>query len=59
MMTHLSREVLEYSRACERLLSARVTLNDDERSLLEYYSQEISNKFTAGPPVQKPAAHLT
>jgi hypothetical protein len=44
-MTQLSKDIIAYSRACERLLSTAVTLNDEEISLVEYYLQELSRKF--------------
>jgi hypothetical protein len=56
-MTQLSHEILALSRACERLLSIEVTLSNDERSLVEYYLQELSQKFaSSGPAMQKAAA---
>ena len=44
-MTRLSNEIRAYSRACEHLLSTETTLNDDERSLVEYYVKEVSRRF--------------
>jgi len=55
-MTKLSQEILVYSRACEHLLSTQVTLNDDERSLVEYYVQELSRKFVSPRPTMQKAA---
>lgn len=54
-MTQLNQEILGYTRACERLLSTEITLSDDERSLVEYYVQELSRKFLShGPKLRKP-----
>ena len=48
-MLQLRQEVLAYTRACEHLLSRDMTLTEDERSLLEYYLQELSQKFFHAP----------
>jgi hypothetical protein len=56
-MTQLSQQILVYSRACEHLLSTEITLNDDERSLVEYYVKEISREFISlGPTMHETAA---
>jgi hypothetical protein len=44
-MPQIRQEVFSVTRACERLLSTDFTLTDDERSLLEYYMQELSREF--------------
>jgi hypothetical protein len=43
-MTQLSKDIIAYSRACERLLSTEVALNDEESRLVAYYFQELSRK---------------
>jgi hypothetical protein len=56
-MTQLSQQSLVYSRACEHLLSTEITLNDDERNLVEYYVKEVSRKFISlGPTMHETAA---
>jgi hypothetical protein len=63
-MTQLNQEILGYTRACERLLSTEMTLSDDERSLIEYYVQELSRKFLShgtslrNRPAQLPSAEV-
>ena len=57
-MTQLNQEILAYSRACERLLSIKSALNDDERSLVAYYIEEVSRKF-ASPGSTMPKRSLT
>lgn len=44
-MSHVCQEIAAYTRACERLLSKEGTLNEDERSLLEYCVRELSQEF--------------
>jgi hypothetical protein len=48
---NLRREVLAYTRACEQLLSVDLKLSDDERSLLEYYLNELSREFLLEKPI--------
>jgi hypothetical protein len=48
---NLRREVLAYTRACEQLLSVDLKLSDDERSLLEYYLNELSREFLPEKPI--------
>ena len=45
MKYHIGEEVCAWTNGCERLLSADVALTDDERSLVEYYLNEVSRKF--------------
>ena len=45
MKSHIGEEVCRWINECERLLSTELTLTDDERSLLEYYLNEVSGKF--------------
>jgi hypothetical protein len=54
-MEQIRRELLDYSRACEHLLSLQHPLSDDERSLLSYYVRELSQQFLIDPP--KPIAY--
>ena len=49
-MNHLSVEITAFTRACERLLSQEGTLNEDERSLLEYYVNDLSREFLSDKP---------
>lgn len=49
-MNHVCQEIAVFSRACERLLSKEGTLTDDERSLLEYYVNELSREFLSDKP---------
>jgi hypothetical protein len=42
---HIGEEVCTWTNGCERLLSAEVVLTEDERSLLEYYMNELTRKF--------------
>lgn len=60
-MMQLNKDIIAYSRACERLLSTQVPLNEEECSLLEYYLQELSRKFDCSEAtIHKPAAqHAT
>jgi hypothetical protein len=48
---NLRREVLAHTRACEQLLSVDLKLSDDERSLLEYYLNELSREFLPEKPI--------
>ena len=45
MKYHIGEEVCAWTNGCERLLSAELVLTEDERSLLEYYLNELSRKF--------------
>jgi hypothetical protein len=51
---NLRREVLACIRACEHLLSLDSKLTDDERSLLEYYVNELSRELLTDKPVVQP-----
>jgi len=42
---HIGEEVCAWTNGCERLLSAELVLTEDERSLLEYYLNELNRKF--------------
>ena len=44
-MNHVRQELTAFTRACERLLSQEGSLNEDERSLLEYYVNDLSRQF--------------
>ena len=44
-MNPIRQEITAFTRACERLLSQGGTLNEDERSLLEYYVNDLSREF--------------
>jgi hypothetical protein len=44
-MNHVCQELTAFTRACERLLSKEGPLNEDERSLLEYYVNDLSREF--------------
>ena len=48
-MLLLSKEVQMFNRACEHLLSitSSAPLSDDERGIVDYYLQELSNKYGA------------
>lgn len=47
-MLVLSKEVQTFGRVCEHLLSTfSAPLSDDERVLVVYYIQELSNKYGA------------
>ena len=47
-MLVLSKEVQTLGRVCEHLLSTfSAPLSDDERALVAYYIQELSNKYGA------------
>jgi hypothetical protein len=50
-MIQVCREIAAYSRACEGLLSKESTLTEDERSLLEYYVNELSREFLSAKPM--------
>jgi hypothetical protein len=45
IVNHVCREVTDYVRSCEHLLSKNETLTEDERGLLEYYVKELSRQF--------------
>jgi hypothetical protein len=49
---HIGEEICDWTNGCERLLSAELALTDDERSLLEYYLNEVSRKFLSRTPSQ-------
>jgi len=44
-MNYVCQELTAFTRACERLLSKEGPLNEDERSLLEYYVNDLSREF--------------
>ena len=44
-MNHVCREIASFSRSSESLLSKEGTLTEDERSLLEYYINELSREY--------------
>ena len=50
-MNHVCREIAVYTRACEGLLSKEGALTEDERSLLEYYVNELSREFLSAKPM--------
>ena len=50
-MNHVCREIAVYTRACECLLSKEGTLTEDERSLLEYYINELSREYLSDNPM--------
>jgi hypothetical protein len=50
-MNHVCQEIATYTRACERLLSREEMLTEDERSLLEYYVNELSRQFLSAKPM--------
>jgi hypothetical protein len=45
MQCHIRPEVFSLTRACACLISQDLPLSDDERSLLEYYMEELSREF--------------
>ena len=47
---NLRQEMRAYTRACEQLLSVNGKLTDDERSLLEYYMNELSRELLSDKP---------
>jgi hypothetical protein len=47
---HIREEIFACTNGCERLLSTDLTLSEDERSLLEYYVNEVSQKFLSPAP---------
>ena len=47
---NLRQEIRAYTRACEQLLSADGKLTDDERSLVEYYMNELSRELLSDKP---------
>jgi hypothetical protein len=49
-MNHVCREIAAYCRACEGLLSKEGTLTEDERSLLEYYVNELLREYLSDQP---------
>jgi hypothetical protein len=49
-MNHVCREIAAYCRACEGLLSKEGTLTKDERSLLEYYVNELLREYLSDKP---------
>ena len=50
-MNHVCREIASFSRASESLLSKEGTLTEDERSLLEYYINELSREYLSDNPM--------
>jgi len=44
---NLRPELLDFTRACERLLTKEVALTEDERDLLEYYVNDMAREVTA------------
>ena len=54
----LSKEVQEFIRTCEHLLSmpSSPPLSDDEGLLVDYYIQELSNKYGAPKEARAGAA---
>ena len=58
-MMQLRQEILTYTRACEHLLSKEVTLTEDERSLLQYYVQELSREFPSDGKTMRPLSQIT
>lgn len=50
-MNHVCREIAAFSRSSESLLSKEGTLTEDERSLLEYYVNELSREFLSAKPM--------
>ena len=56
---NLRPELLDFTRACERLLTKEVALTEDERDLLEYYVNDMAREFlrdrsTVSNPPQTP-----
>ena len=49
-MNHVRQEVASYTRVSERLLSQEGALTDDERSLVEFYVNELSVTFLSVKP---------
>ena len=49
-MNQVCREIALYVRSCEGLLSREGVLTEDERSLLEYYMNELSRELLADKP---------
>jgi hypothetical protein len=49
-MNHICREIAAYCRACEGLLSKEGTLTEDERSLVEYYVNELLQQYLSDKP---------
>jgi hypothetical protein len=49
-MNHICQEIAAYTRACEGLLSKEGAFTEDERSLLEYYLNELSREFFSDTP---------
>ncbi len=45
MKYHIGEEVCDWTNGCERLLSTELVLTADERTLLEYYLNEVTRKF--------------
>lgn len=44
-MLPFRQEVLAFTRACEHLLSKKPALSNDERSLVEYYINDVTHEF--------------
>ena len=58
-MNHICREIARYVRSCEGLLSREEALTEDERSLLEYYMNELSRELLADKPTVRLHYHET
>ena len=50
-MNHVCREIAAFSRSSESLLSKEGALTEDERSLLEYYINELSREYLSDNPM--------
>lgn len=60
-MFTLRPELIDFTRACEHLLSDGVPLTEDERNLLEYYVNDVvreffADKFIVSNPPRTPQA---
>jgi hypothetical protein len=58
-MVQVCREITMYVRSCEGLLSREQLLTEDERSLLEYYMNELSRELLADKPTVRLHYHET
>jgi hypothetical protein len=56
---HIGEEICAWTNGCERLLSMELALTDDERSLLEYYLNEVTRKFLSRAPSTQSAKPIT
>ena len=50
-MNHVCREIASFSRYSDSLISKEGTLTEDERSLLEYYINELSREYLSDNPM--------